>query len=554
MTARLVGGDKAGGGGGGAAATATTTRPTEGRRANKPLMEKRRRARINQSLAVLKTLILDSARLENTKHSKLEKADILELTVRHLQRQRSLGPIAPVSSDAPPSSPPTGAPAPEQHESPVAAAQLLARYRAGFSECAREVARFLDSFCVQRPTRPRPRPRRCPARRGGKVGEGSSPEDDEGEEDPSAEVDMRGGQDAYYQLSSLKHRLLGHLNACVADLDTARGMPAPPPQKQPPNPATARPVPTRDLNRRIGPGFPGDENNNKATAEMMMALMMSGARPPPNFSGTSPPACTPSSTSSSLSPAPSPYSSSPSPIPGGAGQGPLLPPAAAAAAAAASSLMSVLQLIPSRLPDGQVVFLLPSHYVHLAAAAAGGRAGAGEGSSASSPPLVGAGALPTPCSSAAVSPDGSWAEAGVRVKEEAMEEDEEEAGGRGSGAVVSRGPGDEQQFDEEPLDCSRKKVKEERVDVEEDGERMEAVEGVVVGVEGEPGVEVGVSGKVCSEYPSGSEVVREDLVAAVHQGVPAERVEGRLPEDDEDLVEGVADPSTDKDGCVWRPW
>jgi len=32
--------------------------------ANKPLMEKRRRARINQSLAVLKTLILDSARLE----------------------------------------------------------------------------------------------------------------------------------------------------------------------------------------------------------------------------------------------------------------------------------------------------------------------------------------------------------------------------------------------------------------------------------------------------------------------------------------------------------
>ena len=58
--------------------------------ANKPLMEKRRRARINQSLAALKALILDSARLENTKHSKLEKADILELTVRHLQRQRSL--------------------------------------------------------------------------------------------------------------------------------------------------------------------------------------------------------------------------------------------------------------------------------------------------------------------------------------------------------------------------------------------------------------------------------------------------------------------------------
>lgn len=77
--------------------------------ANKPLMEKRRRARINQSLAALKALILDSARLENTKHSKLEKADILELTVRHLQRQRSL------------------------------AQPGLSRYKAGYQDCSREV-------------------------------------------------------------------------------------------------------------------------------------------------------------------------------------------------------------------------------------------------------------------------------------------------------------------------------------------------------------------------------------------------------------------------------
>lgn len=78
--------------------------------ANKPLMEKRRRARINQSLAALKALILDSARLENTKHSKLEKADILELTVRHLQRQRSL------------------------------AQPGLSRYKAGYQDCSREVS------------------------------------------------------------------------------------------------------------------------------------------------------------------------------------------------------------------------------------------------------------------------------------------------------------------------------------------------------------------------------------------------------------------------------
>jgi len=59
-------------------------------------MEKRRRARINQSLAILKALILESTKNNNKnidgqpKHSKLEKADILELTVRHFQRHRNL--------------------------------------------------------------------------------------------------------------------------------------------------------------------------------------------------------------------------------------------------------------------------------------------------------------------------------------------------------------------------------------------------------------------------------------------------------------------------------
>ncbi|GJQ84133.1 hypothetical protein Trydic_g12105 [Trypoxylus dichotomus] len=88
---------------------------TEPRRANKPLMEKRRRARINQSLAALKALILDSAKQDNTKHSKLEKADILELTVRHFQRHRSL-------------------------ETPG-----IHQYRAGYSDCVKEVQRYLDT-------------------------------------------------------------------------------------------------------------------------------------------------------------------------------------------------------------------------------------------------------------------------------------------------------------------------------------------------------------------------------------------------------------------------
>lgn len=76
-------------------ATAAVTNPDPLKRTNKPLMEKRRRARINQSLAILKALILESTTKNNKtegqpKHTKLEKADILELTVRHFQRHRNL--------------------------------------------------------------------------------------------------------------------------------------------------------------------------------------------------------------------------------------------------------------------------------------------------------------------------------------------------------------------------------------------------------------------------------------------------------------------------------
>ncbi|KAL7043938.1 hypothetical protein ACKWTF_001711 [Chironomus riparius] len=93
---------------------------SEPKRANKPLMEKRRRARINQSLAVLKALIVETNAKncktvdgQKQKHTKLEKADILEITVREFQRHRNL-------------------------ECPE-----IDKYRAGYSDCAREVARYL---------------------------------------------------------------------------------------------------------------------------------------------------------------------------------------------------------------------------------------------------------------------------------------------------------------------------------------------------------------------------------------------------------------------------
>lgn len=56
------------------------------RKTRKPLMEKKRRARINDSLEALKDILLKNtvAIAQGTRPTKLEKADILEMTVRYL--------------------------------------------------------------------------------------------------------------------------------------------------------------------------------------------------------------------------------------------------------------------------------------------------------------------------------------------------------------------------------------------------------------------------------------------------------------------------------------
>jgi hairy-and-enhancer-of-split protein len=86
----------------------------------KPMLERKRRARINKCLDELKDLIVSSLQAEGENVSKLEKADILELTVRHLhklRRQHSLG-LTPEAAYAD-------------------------RFRAGFTHCAAEVVQYL---------------------------------------------------------------------------------------------------------------------------------------------------------------------------------------------------------------------------------------------------------------------------------------------------------------------------------------------------------------------------------------------------------------------------
>lgn len=83
-------------------------KPIELRKIRKPLMEKKRRARINDSLNTLKQILLQNTVAIPTsggRIAKLEKADILEMTVRYVKNlHRRLGmPLNPemVSSTTP---------------------------------------------------------------------------------------------------------------------------------------------------------------------------------------------------------------------------------------------------------------------------------------------------------------------------------------------------------------------------------------------------------------------------------------------------------------------
>jgi len=87
----------------------------------KPLLERKRRARINSCLDELKDLMVSALHTEGESISKLEKADVLELTVRHLQKLKRQQMLA------------------------LNPALDLDRYHAGYTACATEVSRCLAS-------------------------------------------------------------------------------------------------------------------------------------------------------------------------------------------------------------------------------------------------------------------------------------------------------------------------------------------------------------------------------------------------------------------------
>ena len=88
----------------------------------KPLLERKRRARINKCLDDLKDLMVSALQSEGESITKLEKADVLELTVRHLQklkRQNALG-LTPQATYA-------------------------GRFKSGYAHCAQDVSKFIST-------------------------------------------------------------------------------------------------------------------------------------------------------------------------------------------------------------------------------------------------------------------------------------------------------------------------------------------------------------------------------------------------------------------------
>ncbi|XP_054016017.1 enhancer of split mbeta protein-like [Hylaeus anthracinus] len=92
------------------------------RKVMKPMLERKRRARINRCLDELKDLMVTALQAEGENVAKLEKADILELTVRHLHTLRAARRLTLTPENS-----------------------YADRFRDGFTQCAQEVSSFLST-------------------------------------------------------------------------------------------------------------------------------------------------------------------------------------------------------------------------------------------------------------------------------------------------------------------------------------------------------------------------------------------------------------------------
>ena len=102
---------------------APMSRTYQYRKVMKPMLERKRRARINKCLDELKDLMVGALQSEGESITKLEKADVLELTVKHLKKLQVRGQLTVKPHLT--------------HED---------KFRDGFSRCASEVSLCLASI------------------------------------------------------------------------------------------------------------------------------------------------------------------------------------------------------------------------------------------------------------------------------------------------------------------------------------------------------------------------------------------------------------------------
>ncbi|XP_043393037.1 transcription factor HES-7.1 isoform X1 [Chelonia mydas] len=119
----------------------------------KPLMEKRRRDRMNRSLERLRLLLLEATQDERLKNPKVEKAEILQKTVHFVRTQPPAGipfGAAGYSSSLAlarggPLANPSWARTRYDYEPARQEETFLRRYQSGYRECLSQATRFLHS-------------------------------------------------------------------------------------------------------------------------------------------------------------------------------------------------------------------------------------------------------------------------------------------------------------------------------------------------------------------------------------------------------------------------
>ncbi|KAF7280515.1 hypothetical protein GWI33_005798 [Rhynchophorus ferrugineus] len=95
----------------------------EKRKYHKPMMEKRRRTRMNNYMNEIKGLLLEAMNKDPARHPKMEKADILEMAVKYLQNFQRQQMAFAMATDP----------------------SVVRRFKTGFNECASEIDRFMDN-------------------------------------------------------------------------------------------------------------------------------------------------------------------------------------------------------------------------------------------------------------------------------------------------------------------------------------------------------------------------------------------------------------------------